>query len=129
MNAPWRPPRRAAEGEARLRAQQEAYESVRAERSVASRGLVEAQARGCFGGALLHGGRGARAAARRCSQRRAPLPPAPQDEAGELRRRLALAAHQAGQLRAEVAAKDGSLQREKWELAKASGRGEREGGG
>ena len=45
----------------------------------------------------------------------------PQDEVGELKRRLAVTAHQADQLKGEVAARDGELQREKYDKAKVSG--------
>ena len=37
---------------------------------------------------------------------------------GELKRRLAVTAHQADQLKGEVAARDGELQREKYDKAK-----------
>lgn len=46
---------------------------------------------------------------------------APQDEVGELKRRLAVTAHQADQLKGEVAARDGELQREKYDKAKVGG--------
>lgn len=41
-----------------------------------------------------------------------------QDEVGELKRRLAVTAHQADQLKGEVAAREGELQREKYDKAK-----------
>ncbi|KAL4439847.1 hypothetical protein ABPG75_002848 [Micractinium tetrahymenae] len=76
--------RRIAEGEARLRQQQELYESVRSERNNYSRSLVEVQ-----------------------------------DEITELRRRLAVVNHQVDQLKGEIAARDSTLQKEKYDHAKA----------
>lgn len=132
-----------AEGEARLRAQQELYEAVRAERSAASRSLAEVQVgRRCAGGRLPVEGRAVGectcsaapwlddrcpqclglACCRRlraCSRRALFLPRhPPQDEAAELRRRLALAGHQAEQLKREAAAREAGLQREKYDHAK-----------
>lgn len=48
-------------------------------------------------------------------------PNRPQDEVGELKRRLAVTAHQADQLKGEVAVRDGQLQREKYDKAKVGG--------
>ncbi|EFN51138.1 hypothetical protein CHLNCDRAFT_141344 [Chlorella variabilis] len=76
--------RKIAEGEARLRQQQELYEAVRSERNNYSRGLVEVQ-----------------------------------DEIGELRRRLAISAHQIDQLKLEVAERDAALQKETYDHGKA----------
>ena len=51
-----------------------------------------------------------------------PWPPAaPQDEIGELRRRLAISAHQIDQLKLEVAERDAALQKETYDHGKVGG--------
>ncbi len=112
------------ESEERLRAQQELYESVRSERNSASRSLVEVQVRGGRGVwdqhvvSLLDHLQHLQRQHSHYYCNMAHLSSPTQDEVGELKRRLAVTAHQADQLKGEVAARDGELQREKYDKAK-----------